>query len=79
MIDYQELKNKFRAKLDSFDAEMLSRWMEFDQERDTVAKLIGGETVSVKNKTVSRITLLDDRESISSDSTEKPPQYAMAA
>lgn len=79
MIDYQDLKNKFRATLDTFNVEMLSRWIEFDQERDTVSKLLGGETVNVKNTTVNRVTLSDDKDKISLSSTIESSQYAMAA
>jgi hypothetical protein len=79
MIDYQDLKNKFRATLDTFNVEMLSRWIDFDQERDTVSKLLGGETVNVKNTTVNRVTLSDDKDKISLSSATESSQYAMAA
>lgn len=79
MIDYQELKKTFKAKLDSFNLEMLSKWIEFDRERDTVSKLLEGETVIIKNTTVSRVTLSDERENICHTSTSQLPKYAMAA
>ena len=54
MLNYQELNQKFSNKLNNFDEKQLLKWVEFDQYRDAISKLGGGETVSLKNPTLLR-------------------------
>ena len=77
MLNYQELNQKFTSKLNSFDENQLLRWMEFDQYRDVVSKLIGGEMINVKSTTLSKNELSDMREDIFAESSNS--SYAMAA
>ena len=77
MLNYQELNQKFTSKLNSFDENQLLRWMEFDQYRDVVSKLIGGEMINVKSTTLSKNELSDMREDIFAESGNS--SYAMAA
>ena len=77
MLNYQELSQKFTNKLNSFDKNQLLRWIEFDQYRDVVSKLIGGEMINVKSTTLSKNELSDMREDIFAESSNS--SYAMAA
>ena len=77
MLNYQELGQKFTNKLNSFDKNQLLRWIEFDQYRDVVSKLIGGEMINVKSTTLSKNELSDMREDIFAESSNS--SYAMAA
>ena len=76
MLNYQELSKKFTEKLNSFDKDYLLKWVEFDQYRDTVAQLVSGETVKVKNTTLTQNILVDNKEQVALTGNT---QYAMAA
>lgn len=76
MLNYQELSKKFTEKLNSFDKDSLLKWVEFDQYRDTIAQLVGGETVKVKNTTLTQNILVDNKEKVALTGNT---QYAMAA
>ena len=60
MLNYQELSIKFTERLNSFDKEFLLKWVEFNQYRDTIAQLVSGETVKVKNTTLTQNILVDN-------------------
>jgi hypothetical protein len=76
MLNYQELSIKFTERLNSFDKEFLLKWVEFNQYRDTIAQLVGGETVKVKNTTLTQNILVDNKEKVALTGNT---QYAMAA
>ncbi|MDZ7900944.1 MAG: hypothetical protein U5N85_23320 [Arcicella sp.] len=76
MLNYQELSRKFTEKLNSFDKDFLLKWIEFDQYRDTIAQLVSGETVKVKNTTLTQNILVDNKEKVALTGNT---QYAMAA
>ncbi len=76
MLNYQELSIKFTERLNSFDKEFLLKWVEFNQYRDTIAQLVSGETVKVKNTTLTQNILVDNKEKVTLTGNT---QYAMAA
>jgi hypothetical protein len=77
MLNYQDLSFKFTEKLNTFSKEQLLRWVEFDQYRDTISKLVEGETVTVINTILSQNKLSDSREDINLIAGNS--SYAMAA
>lgn len=70
MIDYKHLRHKFTEKLSEFDKDKLQNWIEFDQNRTALGKLLKGENVTLQYKTSTPYKLTDKRESIDS-SVEK--------
>lgn len=76
MLNYKELSIKFTERLNSFDKDSLLKWIEFDQYRNTVAQLVSGETVKVKNTTLTQNILVDSKEKVALTGNT---QYAMAA
>lgn len=76
MLNYKELSIKFTERLNSFDKDSLLKWIEFNQYRDTVAQLISGEAVKVKNTTLTQNILVDNKEKVALTGNT---QYAMAA
>ena len=76
MLNYKELSIKFTERLNSFDRDSLLKWIEFDQYRNTIAQLVSGETVKVKNTTLTQNILVDNKEKVALTGNT---QYAMAA
>ena len=76
MLNYKELSIKFTERLNSFDKDSLLKWIEFDQYRNTIAQLVSGETVKVKNTTLTQNILVDNKEKVALTGNT---QYAMAA
>ena len=76
MLNHKELSKKFTEKLNSFDKDSLLRWVEFDQYKNTIAQLVDGETVKVKNTTLTQNILVDNKEKVALSGNT---QYAMAA
>ncbi len=50
MIDYKQLKSKFTTTLNEFDKEKILKWIEFDQNREVVGRLLNGESANTTNK-----------------------------
>ena len=65
MLDYKKLSNGFSAKLQQFDEIKLLEWLEFDNNRNLLSKLLNGETVSLKLVTTEFKKIDDFREAIS--------------
>ena len=76
MLNHKELSKKFTEKLNSFDKDSLLRWVGFDQYKNTIAQLVDGETVKVKNTTLTQNILVDNKEKVALSGNT---QYAMAA
>jgi hypothetical protein len=76
MLNYKELSIKFTERLNSFDKDSLLKWIEFDQYRNTIAQLVSGETVKVRNTTLTQNILVDNKEKVALTGNT---QYAMAA
>ena len=76
MLNYKELNTKFTEKLQQFEEGFLEKWVEFDNNRILLEKLLSGETVSLFPETRSPQKLSDNRESISESSNNN---YALAA
>lgn len=76
MIDYKALKDKFSQKLQEFDKQKLATWLEFDQNREQLSKLIAGETIELKLESAKSSKLNDKRENcdVAGDNN-----YALAA
>ncbi|GEM_PF-1974077 len=77
MIDYKKLREKFTAKLNEFDEEKLLKWMDFDENRKVVDRLLSGESVSIHYETTTPYRLTDKLENI--DSAFGDNSYATAA
>lgn len=78
MIDYKQLRSKFTEKLTEFDKEKLLKWIDFDQNREVVGRLLNGESVPIQYKTTTPYKLTDNRETIDS-AVGDHHKYAMAA
>jgi hypothetical protein len=76
MLNYKELSKRFTARLNTFDKDSLLKWIEFDQYRNTIAQLVSGETVKVRNTTLTQNILVDNKENVALTGNT---QYAMAA
>ena len=76
MLNYKELSKRFTERLNSFDKDSLLKWIEFDQYRNTIAQLVSGETVKVKNTTLTQNILVDNKEKVALTGNT---QYAMEA
>jgi len=66
MINYNNLRKKFTNKLKEFNKEKLVKWIEFDNNRDVLNKLLSGERVGIKIVTTRIYKLTDSRENIES-------------
>lgn len=65
MLNYKKLSNDFSVRLKQFDDIKLLQWVEFDNNRNFLDKLLNGETVSLKLVPAKIQKINDLRESIS--------------
>jgi hypothetical protein len=83
MLDYQELKNKFTAKLNEFDEQRLAEWISFDQQRQIICLLGEGQIEqleTVKGELQSMIMPGDLAQNVEQIvEIKSSPQYSMAA